>query len=149
MIDGSLNFQFFDRPNKNKLRKRQDDCDIRFYHDCQYDVMVNLSFMVNRPPNMYFYRREYLEDPLVMTEINEDTFYNNFDTQIKNNKKLNNDKSHISTYEVYSNIISIIKGSIKSYLVGSLSLDDYLATGKKVCPFDTEQKNEIYKIFMQ
>ena len=149
MIDGSLNFQFFDRPNKNKLRKRQDDCDIRFYPDCQYDVMVNLSFMVNRPPNMYFYRREYLEDPLVMTEINEDTFYNNFDTQIKNNKILNNDKSHISTYEVYSNIISIIKGSIKSYLVGSLSLNDYLATGKKVCPFDTEQKNEIYKIFMQ
>ena len=27
MIDGSLNFQFFDRPNRNKLKKRQDDCD--------------------------------------------------------------------------------------------------------------------------
>ena len=149
MIDGSLNFQFFDRPNKNKLRKRQDDCDIRFYHDCQYDVMVNLSFMVYRPGNIYFYRREYLQDPLVMTEINEDIFYNKFDTQIKDNKILNNDRSHISTYEVYSNIISIIKGSIKSYLVGALSLEDYLSTGKKVCPFNLEQKNEIYKIFEQ
>ena len=149
MIDGSLNFQFFDRPNKNKLRKRQDDCDIRFYPDCEYDVMVNLSFMTNRPGNIYFYRREYLEDPLVMTEINEDTFYNNFNSQIKSNKILNNEKSHISTYEVYSNIISIIKGSIKSYLVGALSIDDYLAIGKKVCPFDSKQKNEIYKIFEQ
>ena len=149
MIDGSLNFQFFDRPNKNKLRKRQDDCDIRFYPDCEYDVMVNLSFMTYRPGNIYFYRREYLEDPLVMTEINEDTFYNNFNSQIKSNKILNNEKSHISTYEVYSNIISIIKGSIKSYLVGALSIDDYLAIGKKVCPFDSKQKNEIYKIFEQ
>ena len=149
MIDGSLNFQFFDRPNKNKLRKRQDDCDIRFYPDCQYDVMVDLSFMVYPPPNIYFYRREYLEDPLVMTEINEDTFYNNFNTQIQSNKILNNDKSHVSTYEVYSNIISIIKGSIKSYLVGAISLEDYLSTGKKVCSFDKEQKNEIYNIFIQ
>ena len=147
MIDGSLNFQFFDRPNKNNLRKRQDDCDIRFYPDCQYDVMVDLSFMIYRPYNIYFYRREYLEDPLIMTEINEDSFYNNFDKQIQNNKILNNDKSHISTYEVYSNIISIIKGSIKSYLVGALSLNDYLSTGKKICPFDKEQKEEIYKIF--
>ena len=69
MIDGSLNFQFFDRPNKNKLRKRQDDCDIRFYPDCEYDVMVNLSFMTNRPGNIYFYRREYLEDPLVKQKM--------------------------------------------------------------------------------
>ena len=149
MIDGSLTFQFFDRPNKNKLKKRQDDCDIRYYPDCEYDVMVNLSYLVYRPGNIYFYRREYLEDPLVMTEINEDTFYNNFNNQIKTNKILNNEKSHISTYEVYSNIISIIKGSIKSYLVGALSLDDYLSTGKKVCPFDNEQKREIYKIFEQ
>ena len=149
MIDGSLNFQFFDRPNRNKLKKRQDDCDIRYYPDCQYDVMVDLSFMVYRPGNIYFYRREYLNSPLVMTEINEDTFYNNFNTQVKGNKILNNEKSHISTYEVYSNIISIIKGSIKSYLVGSLSLEDYLSVGKKTCPFDTEQRNEIYKIFEQ
>ena len=147
MIDGSLNFQFFDRPNKNKLRKRQDDCDIRYYPDCEYDVMVDLTFLVYRPGNIYFYRREYLDDPLVMTEINEDSFYNNFDIEIKNNKILNNDKSHISTYEVYSNIISIIKGSIKSYLVGAISLDDYLSIGKKVCPFNAEQKKEIYKIF--
>ena len=149
MIDGSLNFQFFDRPNKNKLRKRQDDCDIRYYSDCQYDVMADLSLMVNRPPNIYFYRREYLEDPLVMTEINEDTFYNTFNTKIQDNKILNNDKSKISTYEVYSNIISIIKGSIKSYLVGALSLNEYLSIGKKVCTFDTEQKKEIYNIFKQ
>ena len=147
MIDGSLNYQFFDRPNKNKLRKRQDDCDIRYYPDCQYDVMVDLSFLVYRPGNIYFYRRKYLENPLEMTEINEDSFYNNFNAEIQNNKTLNNDKSHISTYEVYSNIISIIKGSVKSYLVGAISLDDYLSTGKKVCPFDFEQKKEIYNIF--
>ena len=149
MIDGSLNFQFFDRPNRNKLKKRQDDCDIRYYSDCQYDVMVDLSYMINRPGNIYFYRREYFDSPLVMTEINEDTFYNNFNIQIQGNKILNNDKSHISTYEVYSNIISIIKGSVKSYLVGYISLEEYLSTGKKICPFDIEQKNEIYKIFEQ
>ena len=149
MIDGSLNFQFFDRPNKNQLKKRQEDCDIRYYPDCQYDVMVNLSFLVYRPGNIYFYRREYLEDPKIMTEINEDTFYNHFNSIIKSNKILNNDKNHISAYEVYSNIISIIKGSIKSYLVGAISLEDYLSTGKKICPFNKEQKKEIYKIFEQ
>ena len=85
MIDGSLNYQFFDRPNNNQLKKRQEDCDIRYYPDCEYDVMVDLSILINKTGNIYFYRRKYLFNPLVMTEINEDTFYNNFNSQIKNN----------------------------------------------------------------
>ena len=31
MLDGSLNFQFFDRPINNELKKREIDCDIKFY----------------------------------------------------------------------------------------------------------------------
>ena len=147
MIDGSLNYQFFDRPNNNQLKKRQEDCDIRYYPDCEYDVMADLSLLTKRPGNIYFYRRKYLTDPLVMTEINEDTFYNYFNTQIKNNKILNNEGNYISTYEVYANIISIIKGSIKSYLCGYLSQEEYYSLGKKICPFNLEQKKEIYKIF--
>ena len=147
MIDGSLNYQFFDRPNNNQLKKRQEDCDIRYYPDCEYDVMADLSILINKPGNKYFYRRKYLFDPLVMKEINEDTFYNNFKTEIENNKILNNEKNKISCYEVYSNIISIIKGSVKSYLTGYLSREEYNSLGKKICPFNTEQKNEIYNIF--
>ena len=147
MIDGSLNYQFFDRPNNNQLKKRQEDCDIRYYPDCEYDVMVNLSFLINRPGNIYFYRRKYLFDPLVMTEINEDNFYNNFNSEIKSNKILNNDKNSISSYEVYSNIISIIKGSVKSYICGYLSREEYYSLGKKICPFTQEQRKEIYDLF--
>jgi len=147
MIDGSLNYQFLDRPNNNQLKKRQEDCDIRYYPDCEYDVMADLSLLTKRPGNIYFYRRKYLSDPLVMTEINEDTFYNNFNSQIKSNKILNNEGNYISTYEVYANIISIIKGSIKSYLCGYLSKEEYYSLGKKICPFNLEQRKEIYKIF--
>ena len=149
MIDGSLNYQFFDRPNNNQLKKRQDDCDIRYYPDCEYDVMADLSVLRKKPGNPYFYRRKYLSNPLVMTEINENSFYNEFDLIIKNNKTLNNDKNSISTYEVYSNIISIIKGSVKSYLAGYLSEEDYYRLGKKICPFNLDQKKEIYKIFQR
>ena len=147
MIDGSLNYPFFDRPNNNQLKKRQDDCDIRYYPDCEYDVMADMFTFRNKPPNIYFYRRKYLIDPLVMTEINEHNFYNYFNGLVKSNKILNNDKSNISTYAVYSNIISIIKGSIKSYLCGYLSREEYLSLGKKICPFNSDQKVEIYKIF--
>ena len=147
MIDGSLNYHFFDRPNNNQLKKRQKDCDIRYYPDCEYDVMANLSILTERPGNIYFYRRKYLFDPLVMTEINEDTFHNYFDTQIICNEVLNNRKNRISSYEVYSNIISLIKGSVKSYICGYLSREEYYSLGKKVCPFTQQQKKEIYDIF--
>ena len=147
MIDGSLNYQFFDRPNNNQLKKRQEDCDIRYYPDCEYDVMADLSNLTKKPGNIYFYRRKYLWNPLVMTEINEDSFYNEFKESIKNNKVLNNENSNISSYEVYSNIISIIKGSVKSYLAGYLSREEYYSIGKKICPFNLEQKKEIYKYF--
>ena len=147
MIDGSLNFQFFDRPNNNKLKMRQDNCDIKYFPDCQYDVMVDLSMMIKKPDNIFFYRRKYLDSPLVMTEINEDTFFKNFDNVIKNNKILNNENSVVNTYEVYSNILTIIKGSVKSYLTGYLSCDEYLKLGKKICIFNNDQRKEIYKIF--
>ena len=147
MIDGSLNYSFFDRPNNNQLKKRQEDCDIRYYPDCEYDIMADLSLLINRPGNIYFYRRKYLSDPLVMKEINEDSFYINFKSQIKSNKILNNNKYNISPYEVYSNIISIIKGSIQSYLCGNLSREEYYSLGKKKCPFNIEQKKEIYDIY--
>ena len=147
MIDGSLNYPFFDRPNSNQLKKRQEDCDIRYYPDCEYDVMVDLSKFIRKWGNNYFYRRKYLSAPVVMTEINEDSFYNAYDESIKNNKILNNENNNISSYEVYSNIISIIKGSVKSYLGGCLSREEYYSLGKKICPFNSEQKKEIYNIF--
>ena len=148
-IDGSLNYHFFDRPNNNQLKKRQKDCDIRYYPDCEYDVMANLSLLTEKPGNIYFYRRKYLFDPLVMTEINEDTFYNHFNGLIASNKILNNEKNSISSYEVYSNIISMIKGNIKSYVCGYLSREEYYSLGKKICPFTKRQKKEIYDIFVQ
>ena len=45
MIDGSLNFQFFDRPANNKMNKRDNDCDIKYIPNLIYDInyKVNLD----------------------------------------------------------------------------------------------------------
>ena len=38
LIDGTVNFQFFDREVNNKLSKSFNDCDIRYIPNCQYKV---------------------------------------------------------------------------------------------------------------
>ncbi len=150
MIDGSLNFQFFDRPINNELEKQEVDCDIKFYPSCQYDCNYSISTNLIGYQNM-FYRSHYGFSKKCI-EINEDSFYQEFNEEIKNNPILNNKKKKISinSFEVYSQIISIIKGSLNSYLSYSngISLEQYQNIGRKLSLFNEEQRNEIYNYFI-
>ena len=133
MLDGSLNFQFFDRPINNELKKREIDCDIKFYPFCKYDCNHSTNSQQIGIKN-FFYRSTngYVKECI---EINEDSFYEEFNQLIKNNNNiLNNKKISINSYEVYSQIISIIKGSIKSYLSYSngIALEEYQKIGRKL-----------------
>ena len=72
MLDGSLNFQFFDRPINNELKKSEIDCDIKFYPFCKYDCNYSINSQEIGIKN-FFYRsidgrvRECIE-------INEESF---------------------------------------------------------------------------
>ena len=126
MLDGSLNFKFFDRPTNNELKKEEIDCDIRFYPSCKYDCNYPINTSSIGYQNL-FYRSQY-GFSMKCTEINEDNFYQEFNEQIQNNLILNkNKKISINSFEVYSQIISIIKGSLKSYLSYSngITLEQY------------------------
>ena len=149
MLDGSLNFKFFDRPTNNELKKEEIDCDIRFYPSCKYDCNYSINTSSIGYQNL-FYRSQY-GFSMKCTEINEDNFYQEFNEQIQNNLILNkNKKISINSFEVYSQIISIIKGSLKSYLSYSngITLEQYQKIGRKLSLFDEEQRNEIYKYFI-
>ena len=151
LIDGSLNFQFFDRPANNKMNKRDNDCDIKYIpnliYDINYKVDLNDIGVLN-----YFYRSKYGQT-YKAKEINEDIFYYYFNEEISKNKILNNRAKRIAitTYEVYSQIISIIKGSYCSYLScsNSLTREQYKVLGKKITMFTEEQKDEIYNYYIK
>ena len=151
LIDGSLNFQFFDRPASNKMNKRDNDCDIKYIPNLLYDVNYKVSLDDVGILN-YFYRSRYGETYKAI-EINEDVFYQRFNEEISNNKILNNraKKIAISTYEVYSQIISIIKGSYLSYLSysNSITREQYKVLGQKITMFNEEQKDEIYNYYIK
>lgn len=58
LIDGSLNFQFFDRPAKNKLNKRDNDCDIKYIPNLIYDINYKVCLDDIGVLN-YFYKSKY------------------------------------------------------------------------------------------
>ena len=151
LIDGSLNFQFFDRPANNKMNKRDNDCDIKYIPNLIYDINYKVSLNEIGFLN-YFYRSQYGQT-FKAKEINEDVFYHYFNDSITNNKILNDrsKKISITTYEVYSQIISIIKGSYCSYLSfsNSITREQYKQLGQKITMFTEEQKDEIYNYYIK
>ena len=151
LIDGSLNFQFFDRPANNKMNKRDNDCDIKYIPNLLYDINYKID-MDDIGVLNYFYRSRYGRT-YKATEINEDVFYHQFNEEISKNKILNDraKKIAITTYEVYSQIISIIKGSNCSYLSFSnaITREKYKVLGKKITMFTEEQKDEIYNYYIK
>ena len=151
LIDGSLNFQFFDRPANNKLNKRDNDCDIKYIPNLIYDINYKVCLDDIGVLN-HFYRSRYGQTYKAQ-EINEDVFYHQFNEEISKNKILNNraKKFAITTYEVYSQIISIIKGHYSSYLSysNSITREQYKVLGKKITMFTDEQKDEIYNYYIK
>ena len=151
LIDGSLNFQFFDRPTNNRMNKRDNQCDIKYIPDMEYDINYKIDLDQIGVLN-YFYRSKYGKT-FKAKEINEDSFYAEFSKEIFKNKILNNKskKIEINASEVYSQIISIIKGSSSSYLSlsNSLTREQYKILGKKITMFTEEQKDEIYNYYIK
>ena len=43
LIDGSLNFQFFDRPTNNRMIKRDNQCDIKYINVLEYDINYKIN----------------------------------------------------------------------------------------------------------
>ena len=151
LIDGSLNFQFFDRPTNNRLNKIDNQCDIKYIPNLTYDV--NYEIDVDNIGNLNYFYRSIYGKKFEAKEINEDDFYREFNTEISKNKILNDrsKKIEITTSEVYSQIISIIKGSSSSYLSLSNSIprEQYKLLGKKITMFTEEQKDEIYDYYIK
>ena len=151
LIDGSLNFQFFDRPANNMMNKRDNNCEIKYIPNLVYDINYDINIQ-NIGELNYFYRSPYGKTYKAI-EINEDVFYHQFEASISNNKILNDrtKKISITTYEVYSQIISIIKGSYCSYLSysNSITREQYKQLGKKITMFTEEQKDEIYNYYIK
>jgi len=151
LIDGSLNFQFFDRPTNNRMNKIDNQCDIKYIPNLSYDINYEINVDDFGILN-YFYRSKNGKK-FKAKEINEDNFYKEFNEEISKNKILNNKskKIEITTSEVYSQIISIIKGSSSSYLSLSNSLprEQYKLLGKKITMFTEEQKDEIYNYYIK
>ena len=151
LIDGSLNFQFFDRPTNNKMNKRDNNCDLKYIPNLTYDINYKVSFDDIGTLN-YFYRSQYGQTYKAI-EINEDIFYHYFNDEISKNRILNDrsKKISITTYEVYSQIISIIKGWHYSYLSysNSMTREQYKFLGKKITMFNEEQKDEIYNYYIK
>ena len=150
LIDGSLNFQFFDRPTNNKLNKLDNDIDIKYVPDYEYDI--NYKNNIDKIGKLNIFYRSQYGKTYKGKEMNEDIFYKHFNEKISNNNILNNKvrKIAVTTYEVYSQIISIIKGSHLSYLgfSNSITLEKYKELGKKLM-FTEEQKEEIYKYYKE
>ena len=88
LIDGSLNFQFFDRPANNKMNKRDNNCDIKYIPNLIYDINYKINLDDIGILN-YFYRSNYGQTYKAI-EINEDVFYHYFNEEITKNKILNN-----------------------------------------------------------
>ena len=137
LIDGSLNFQFFDRPTNNRMNKIDNQCDIKYIPNLSYDI--NYETNVDDIGILNYFYRSKKGKKFIAKEINEDNFYKEFNEEISKNKILNNKskKIEITTSEVYSQIISIIKGSSSSYLSLSNSLprEQYKLLGKKITMF--------------
>ena len=151
LIDGSLNFQFFDRPTNNRMNKIDNQCDIKYIPNLSYDI--NYEINVDDIGILNYFYRSKNGKKFKEKEINEDNFYKEFNEEITKNKILNNKskKIEITTSEVYSQIISIIKGSSSSYLSLSNSLprEQYKLLGKKITMFSEEQKDEIYNYYIK
>ena len=54
LIDGSLNFQFFDRPANNMMNKRDNNCEIKYIPNLVYDINYDINIQ-NIGELNYFY----------------------------------------------------------------------------------------------
>ena len=148
LIDGTVNFQFFDREVNNKLSKSFNDCDIRYIPNCQYKVCYSSCGSSSGQYSKTHFIRAYQSWGHSLKEECNAYHFINFYEQFCTKKKI---KEYIDPIEVYSQIISVIKGSLFSYQNGNNGITryQYLKSGAKLSMFNEEQKNFIYDTFIE
>lgn len=151
LIDGSINGQFFFRENRNKLSKSEKDSDIYYIKDCEYKLNDYISLdLFEYDRRNYLYRTQKIKGTIKKIEINEEVFIKDFVLKVLSTdiiKVINSTNLNLSF--IYSQIFSIIKGSIYSHLsyMNCISLDDYLKVGSKFVEIDENQRKIVYKVF--
>ena len=166
MIDGSITFQFFQRQNlSDSLVKNLDD-EIVYnknsdYLCNNYEIFHldrnlkdnNISFFYSLPKLLYEIKNHKKSFEIKLKESNEDTFiefYNSFLLGNKNNElKMKLKKLALKPIEIYSQLYSIIKGSLTSHLYSNncLNREDYKSKGRKLT--DLPDLDAIYDICLE
>ena len=144
MIDGSLTFQFFKRKD---LRVLENSNDSMFFYDKNKIYLCNNYYILsdtNFKNNFinFFYRSPTLikDFPTInLKESNENTFAEFYQNYISGNTPLAKKliELNINPIEIYSQYISIIKGSYTSHLypTNAITLDDYKKKGRKITDY--------------
>ena len=177
LIDGSINFQFFKRNDHKAFQPVNFECLTRYVDDMEYLCNNYYKNELDFSFQTFFIRSPILVNlnPIRKKEINEKgfhIFYEKLKTQIvefkkKRSQKKNNKNNRInieeeikeqyfnsisnvkaSEMEIYSQIFSVIKGSLLSYTNYSncLTWDEYNKKGQKLTDFNEEERKGIYDI---
>ena len=152
LIDGSLTFQFFKRKNLRVFQNLNSNCSFEYSIDTIYECNNYSDMNINYEKHQYsinnnneneegvFYSLPQLvkKCPIIkLKEANENTFIHFYHSYLKNNKNnlsniLNSIK--LEPLEIYSQIYSVIKGSLTSHFSKSncITKEEYLKKGKKL-----------------
>ena len=166
LIDGSLEFQFFHRLNLEKSLVKNLNDEIEYdnqtsylcnnyeiFHSYPKTKENNISFFYSLPKIRYEMKGSKKNMIINLKEANEDTFKEFYELFIKENKnnelknKLKNLK--LKAIEIYSQLYSVIKGSLISHLFPNncINKEDYKTRGKKLA--DLPDLDTIYDICME
>ena len=143
LIDASINRQFFDRPIENKLVKKNENCDILYCENEIYKSVYQKHSNAFSKTKTHFYTNASSHYKVQCKEVDSSFFIFYFSSRCL--------KDHLDPNEVYSQIISVIKGSLFSYLNpnNGLSRYQYHQIGVKLAKFNESQRNIIYDIFLE
>ena len=180
LIDSALTFQFFKRENFHKLLLSLHDCEITFIPTQEYYCNSYDTYGSSNEVTFFLRNPHYNNQTVVRKEVNETDFYefmNKIINKAKEQKKRSNKSKqkekitqnegesllmnkvisflvsidfNVNPLEVYSQIYSVIKGSITSSnsYRNCISREEYQLKGNKLTGFDSEYKDFIYDIAM-
>ena len=152
MIDGSLTFQFFSRHNLS-IYEGDHETEYNYIKDYEYEVNKYSYNDDNYKYINFFYRNpHFLKNTEKMKEANEGTFLTFYKNFLSKRKKVPLAQTlymlNLNPLEIYSQLISVIKGSCSSHLFinNCLSKEDYKTKGKKIT--DLPNLEDIYDVCM-
>ena len=166
MIDGSLTFQFFHRQNLSisLVQNLNDEIDYNseseylcnnyeIFHLNRDNKENNISFFYSLPKIIFEIKNKKKVISIKLKESNENNFIEFYKVFMEGNKEnvLRNNlkKLNLNPIEIYSQLYSVIKGSLISHLYPNncISKEDYKNRGKKLT--DLPDLDTIYDICME